>query len=154
MRLRTVISIGGGLDNPDQAKREGGLEKEDDRPRRGGHTCLIYMPMHNRNSPRASNDPTLVLPKRRDKHMMVPRKALDKLQSALACTHASEVALESGSDVVRVRKVESLGHIHLTERREQPLFLDEVIDFVIESYRKHVRALQVVEVVPANEGDD
>jgi len=86
--------------------------------------------------------------------MMVPRKALDKPQPTLICSYAGEVALESGSDVVRIRKVESLGHIHLTEHREQPLFLDDIVDLVIERYWKHIRAFQVVEVVPANEGND
>ena len=85
---------------------------------------------------------------------MIPSKALDKPQPMLVCTHPTEGALESRSDVVRVRKVEGLSHIHLTEYREQPLFLDEIVDLVIERDWKHVRALQVVEVVPANEGND
>ena len=59
----------------------------------------------------------------------------------LVRTYAGEVMLESGSDVVRVRKVKVLGHVHLTEHREQPLLLDEVVDFVVERYREHVCTL-------------
>src|SRR5258706_37368 len=47
----------------------------------------------------------------------------------------------SGSDVVRVRKVKVLGHVHLTEYREQPLLLDEVVGFVVERHREHVCTL-------------
>ena len=110
--------------------------------------------MHNRNSPRALNDPAFVLPKRGHEHMVVPCKPPDKSQPLLVCTYTGEITLESGSNIVCVRKVKVLGHVHLTEHREQPLLLDEVVDLMVESYRDHVRALQVVEVVSANEGDD
>ena len=69
----------------------------------------------------------------------------------LVRTYAGE---ESGSDIVRVQIVEVLGHVHLTEYREQPLLLDEVVDLVVGHYRKHIRTLEVVKVVSANEDDD
>ena len=74
--------------------------------------------------------------------MTVPSKALDKPQPMLVGTPVSQVALESRSDIVRVRKVEGLSHIHLTEYRAQPLFLEEIVDFVIERNWEDVRALQ------------
>ena len=99
------------------------------------------MPLHDRNSPRALNDPTIVLTKRRHEHTVVPWKPPDKPQPMLVRTYAGEVTLKSGSDVVRVRKVEVLGHVHLTDHREQLLLLDEVVDLVVERYREHVRTL-------------
>jgi hypothetical protein len=111
------------------------------RTKGGGRTRLIYMPMHNRDSPRVPNDPGLILPKRGDKHMMVAGKPLDKPQSMLARTHAGEVALEGGGNIVCVRKVKVLPHIYLAERREQALLLDEVVDPVVERYVEHVCTL-------------
>ena len=117
------------------------MEKGLEGIRRGGRTGLIYMPMHYRYSPRAPNDPTPVLSKGRDKHVVIPRKAFNKSEPMFVRTHAGEVTLESGSCVIRVRKVKVLGHIHLTEHCEQPLFFDEVVDLVVGRYREHVRAL-------------
>ena len=94
--------------------------------------------MHNRNNPRALDDPTFVLP---NEHMVAPCKPPDKPHTSLVCTYAGELTLESGSDIVCLRKVKVLGHVHLMEHREQPLLLDEVVDRVLESYRDHVRAL-------------
>ena len=49
-------------------------------------------------------------------------------------TYTGEGTLESGSDDIRVRKVKVFGQVHLTEPREQPLLLDEVVDLVVERY--------------------
>jgi hypothetical protein len=124
------------------------------RTKGGRRTCLIYMLMHNMGSQWAHNDPSPVLPKCGDKHTMVPGNPFDEPQSMFTHIHAGEVALEGGGNIVCVRKVRVLCHIHLAEHCEQALLLDEVVDLVIERYGEYVHTLQVIQVVPTNEGDN
>ena len=64
--------------------------------------------------------------------MMVPRKPCIKtpLASPFRFGATGQIALQRGCNVVRVGKVEVLGHVDLFEDGEQALFFCWVVEFV------------------------